>query len=45
MTKASSKKGFEKSKPIKTCVCMETNSLGKSSEKSFQAPKEDISSS
>jgi hypothetical protein len=45
MTKASLKKGFEKSKPIKTTNCMETNSLGESSEKSFQAPKEDISSS
>ncbi len=45
MANASLKKGFEKSKPIKTCVCMETNSLGESSEKSFQAPKENISSS
>ncbi|ULB48442.1 hypothetical protein H4N54_03175 [Limnospira fusiformis KN01] len=45
MTKASLKKGFEKSKPIKTCVCIESYSMGESSEKSFQAPKEDISSS
>ncbi|BDT14923.1 MAG: hypothetical protein P5678_24675 [Limnospira sp. PMC 1240.20] len=45
MTKASLKKGFEKSKPIKTCVCMETNPMGESPEESFQAPKEDISSS
>ncbi|MET0115535.1 MAG: reverse transcriptase N-terminal domain-containing protein [Limnospira maxima] len=39
MTQASLKKGFQKSNLIQTCVRMETNSLGKSSEESFQAQK------